>query len=110
MEKHVTDICLYKPSEIISIINSTNDLFNFHNILMETIGDYIEVCSIEKDLRQALYNIIEEAYGDYLLHIIRHMNLRIEEVKRQKSLCDRIVRLSYIYCFNNGIDYPSNIL
>lgn len=110
LEKHVTDICLYKPSEIISIINSTNDLFNFHNILMETIGDYIEVCSIEKDLRQALYNIIEEAYGGYLLHIIRHMNLRIEEVKRQKPLCDRIVRLSYIYCSNNGIDYPSNIL
>ena len=72
---------------------------------MERIGDYTEVYSIEKDLRAYLYNIIEETYGGYLLYIHRHLNLRMEELKQQNELCDRIIRLSYVYCFNNGIDY-----
>lgn len=104
MEKYINDKCLSKPREIISIINKTNDLFEFHNTLIETIGDYEEVYSVETELRQSLYRIIEETYGGYLLHILRHMNLRMEELKLQNELCDRIIGLSYL------IDYPSNAL
>lgn len=110
MEKYINARRLHKPNKIISIINKSNDLFEFHNILMKTIGDNTVVYSIETELRKSLYNIIEETYEGYLLHILRHLNLRMEELKRQNELCDRIIRLSYIYCFNNRIDYPSNVL
>ena len=95
MEKYINDRCLSKPREIISIINTTNDLFEFHNVLMETIGDYEGVYLIETELRGALYSIIEETYGGYLLHVLRHLHLRMEELKQQNELCDRIIRLSY---------------
>lgn len=110
MKKYINDGCFSKPREIISIINTSNDLFEFHNSLMATIGDYTEVDLIATELRVSLYNIIKEAYGGYLLYILRRLQLRMEELKHQNELCDRIIRLSYIYCINNGIDYPSNIL
>lgn len=110
MEKHINDGHLIRPREIISIINTSSDLLEFHNILMETIGDYKKVYYIETELRESLFHIIKETYGGYLLHIFRHMHLRMEELKRQNELCDRIIRLSYIYCFNNGINYPSDVL
>lgn len=110
MEKYFNDRCFYETGDIISIINTTNDLFEFHNILIETIGDYQDVHFILLRLRDSLYNIIEEIYGGYLLHIIRHLHLRMEELKRQNELCDRIIRLSYDYCLSNGIDYPSDVL
>lgn len=109
VEKNIKYRCLNKTREIVNIINKTSDLFEFHNILMERIGDYTEVYSIETDLRASFYNIIKETYGGYLLHILRYLNLRMEELKQQNELCDRIIRLSYVYCFNNGIDYSSNL-
>lgn len=108
IEKHINDRRFSKPGEIINIINTTNNLFEFHNSLMEAIGDYMAVYSIETELRESLYNIIEEIYGGYLLYILKHLHLRMEELKNQNGLYDRIIRLSYIYCSNNGIDYPPN--
>lgn len=110
MEKYINDNYLSQSREIIRIISTTNDLLEFHNILMETISDYKEVHSIETKLREALYSIIKEAHGEFLLYVLRHLHLRIEELKLQNELYDRIIRLSYIYCFNNGLDYPSNAL
>ena len=104
VEENIKDMCLSRTREIISIINTTNDLFEFHNVLMETIGDYKEVYLIETKLRASLYNIIKETYGSYLLHILRYLHLRMEDLKRQNELCARIIRLSYIYCFNHRID------
>lgn len=110
MEKYINDEWFNKPREIIGIINKTKDFFEFHKILMETIGDYEEIYFIEIRLRSALYSIIKEIYGGYLLHVLRHLNLRIEELKRQNELCDRIIKLSYEYCLQSGIDYPANEL
>ncbi len=110
MEKHINDRRFSKPREIISIINTTKNLFEFHNTLMEVIGDYVAVYFIETELRESLYNIIEEIYGGYLLYILKHLHLRMEELKSQNELYDRIIRLSYIYCSNNVIDYPPNVL
>ena len=100
IEKHI------RSRDIINIFSDSKDLFEFHNRLMEQISDYAELYSIEADLRILLYNIIEEAYGGYLLHILRRIHLRIAELKTQEEFYDRIVRLSYIYCINNGIDFP----
>ncbi len=94
IEKYIRDSRVIKSSEIIKIINMTNDLFEFHNILMETIGDYNEIYLIEIDLRGSLYEIISETYGHYLLHILRHLHLRMEELKQQHELCDKITSLS----------------
>lgn len=105
VEKHIKKKFLCESRDIINIINKANDLFEFHNILLKKIGDDAEVHSIEVGLRRALYNSIEETYGGYLLHILRRLNLYMEELKRQNELCDRVIRLSYIYCLNNGIDY-----
>lgn len=105
VKKYINDKFLCEPREIISIINTTNDLFEFHSILLNTIGDHEDVYSIEIDLRESLYRIIEETYGGYLLHISRNLYLRMENLKRQSELYDRIIRLSHIYCFNNGIYY-----
>ena len=96
MEKYINSY-LSKPREIINLINTTSDLFEFHNILIERICDYDEVYSIETKLRISLYGIIKEMYGGHLLHILRCLNLRMEELKRQNELCDRITRLSYLF-------------
>ena len=54
-----------------------------------------------------IYNIIEKTYeGMNLLNAIQNVHLRIEELKFQKELYDKIIKLSYVYCCNNGIEYP----
>lgn len=110
MEKYINDRYLCESRRIIDTIHKSEDLFAFHKNLMSAVDDYEDVYSMECDLRLPLYNIIKEIYGDQLLHVHRMLNLRIEEIKRQEELCDKISRLSYVYCFNNGIDYPQNIL
>lgn len=95
-----------KSRDIINFFGDSRDLFDFHNRLVEEISDYEEIYSIESDLRISLYNIIEEINGGYLLHILRWIHLRMAELKAQEEFYDRIVRLSYIYCINNGIDFP----
>lgn len=110
MKKYINARYLCKGERIIDAIKQSEDLFAFHKMLVNIVGNYEEVYLIEKDLRVSLYNIISDTYGEYLLHILRALNFRIEELKQQDELCDRIVRLSYIYCSNNGMDYSSNIL
>ena len=95
--------------KIIDILNKSKDLLEFHNILLNDIKDSDEVYSIEREIRGVLYNIIEKIYGNYILYAIQMLNLRIEELKCQKELCEQITRLSSIYCFNNGIEYLSNM-
>lgn len=99
MEKYI------KSRDIISILYASRDFIEFHNRLLEEIDDYEEIYSIEVDLRTSLYNIIEDIYGGYLLHILRRIHLRIAEIKVQGEFYDRIIRLSYIYCINNGIEF-----
>lgn len=110
MKKYINDSGLNNQVEIVSAINSANDLFEFHNIMIKKIGDFEKVYSIETVLREILFNIMEETHGNYLLYVLRRLNIRTEELKQQNELCDRIIKLSYIYCCNNGVDYPSNLV
>lgn len=104
--KHLNDKQISNSQTIINIISETNDLLEFHDRLTKIIDDQEEIYLIETELRGALYNIMKETYGGYFLHILRYLYFRIEEVKRQKELCDRIIKLSPVYCFNNGISTP----
>lgn len=110
MRKYINDERISNSPLIISIISETKDLFEFHDRLMMIIDNHEEVNSIETGIRVALYNIIKETYGGYFLHILRFLLFRMEEVKQQEELCDKIIKLSYVYCFNNGIEYSPNVL
>lgn len=44
--------------------------------------------------------------GERKKSMYRNVHLRIEELKFQKELYDKIIKLSYVYCCNNGIEYP----
>ena len=66
-----------EPQKIIDIINASNDLFDFHNTLIEITGDAEEVYLIELDLRGCMYSIIKEIYKGYLLHILRDLHLHM---------------------------------
>ena len=108
--KYINDKRISNPQTTISIIHETKDLFEFHDRLTKIIDNHEEIYSIETELRGALYSIMKETYGGYFLHILRRVHFRIEEVKRQKELYDRIIKLSYVYCFNNGIECPPNVV
>lgn len=101
--KYIIQKYFSEPKKIIDIINTSDDLFEFHNTLTEIISDSAEVYSIELNLRMCMYSIIEEVYKGYLLHILRFLHLRMEELKHQKGMCDKLSRLSPVYCFNNDI-------
>lgn len=98
IEKYIND------ELIVDILNRTNDLFDFHNTLMDKLDDCETVYYMERDLRDFLYNILQETYGGLFLHVVRNLYLRMEEVKLQKELCNKIYRVSYIYRLDNGID------
>lgn len=88
------DIDLNEKWEIIKIINNSNDFFEFHKKLLETINNYDKVYLVEIMLRTVLYNIIEKTYkGMNLLKIIQKLHLRMEEVKFQKELYNKIIKL-----------------
>ena len=107
LEDTLIEIGLNEKEKIIKMINSSKDFFEFHNRLIKTINNYDRVYLIEVGLRTALYNIIEKTYeGMNLLNAIQNVHLRIEELKFQKELYDKIIKLSYVYCCNNGIEYP----
>lgn len=103
MEKYISERYFSEPQKIIDIINASNDLFDFHNTLIEITGDAEEVYLIELDLRGCMYSIIKEIYKGYLLHILRDLHLHMEWLKYQKGMCDKLSRLSPAYCFNSGI-------
>lgn len=103
MVKYINDRSFNEPKKIIDIINTSNDFFKFHNILSGIIGHSEEVYSIELELRGCMYSIIEEIYKGYSLYILRHLHLRMEEVKHQSGMCDKLSRLSPVYCFNNDM-------
>ena len=98
-----------KNSRFCNIIAKANDLFELHNILLEMEDDCMDVYFIETKLRTSFFEILEENYNAYFLHFLRYMNLRIEELKMQNELCEKIVRLSYLYCINNEVIYPSSV-
>lgn len=107
LEDTLIEIGLNEKEKIIKMINSSKDFCEFHNRLIKTINNYDRVYLIEVGLRTALYNIIEKTYeGMNLLNAIQNVHLRIEELKFQKELYDKIIKLSYVYCCNNGIEYP----
>lgn len=107
--KRISNRCINNPNEIINIIKKTKDLFEFHDKLLEIMDDYSEIYLIETELRTALFELIKEIYESYFLHVLRQLNLRTKELKRIPELYNRIIGLSYIYCLNKGIDYPTNI-
>jgi serine/threonine protein kinase len=95
LKKHLSD-------ENIRLINNSYNLFEFHGALLDIFGSPDKVYSIEINIRESLNNILEESYGDHFLYLIRDINLRIDEIKLDNELCDRIYDLSYILCANNG--------
>lgn len=108
VEENIKNEGIDRKREITNMLNTAKDLFEFHNILMKRIRDYNKVYFIEISLRTSLYNIIKEMHDDDLLHITRRLNLRIEELKNQNEICEKIIVLSYMYCLNNGIKYLSS--
>ncbi len=84
----------------------SDNLFEFHNILTKSIKDYDIVYIFEMKLRDFLYTIIKETHKDDLLSALENLNLYMENFKSPNELCDKIAKLSYIYCINNDIDLP----
>lgn len=88
---------------IIQGIDDSENLFVFHAYLLKMVNDDEKVYEIETNLRVCLYDIMEDVYGGYLLHVLRKQYSCMAEIKMNKELYNRIIQLSYIYCFNNGI-------
>lgn len=102
------DICkkFCISNNIIDIIILSDNLFEFHNTLTKSIKDYDIVYIFEMKLRDFLYTIIKETHKDDLLSALENLNLYMENFKSPNELCDKIAKLSYIYCINNDIDLP----
>lgn len=89
--------------EYIKIINQEIDLFDLHRHLQEKYDDENEIYRIEGDIRGILESVLSHFYNGYYLHILRSEYLEIQQIKMDKSLCNKIINLSHIYRFNNGI-------
>ena len=93
------------PQKVVDLFMKSSDLLMFHDSLLQSEDTPENANFIERNLRAALYNIIEKKSCGYLLHILRNINLQILELKQKKELCERITRISYNYCINNSIEY-----
>lgn len=107
LRKQILSKISYKPDAITEMIDSSKDLFELHNILTEELGDCEMIYSIEEALRAVMDEIIFETYGERWPYILREFYFRMEDIKFQQPLCDRIIRLSYRCCMNNGIQMES---
>lgn len=90
--------------EYIKLINQEKDLFDLHRRLQEKYDDEDEIYRIEDDIRGMLESVLSHFYNGYYLHILRSEYLEMQQIKMDESLHNKIVNLSYIYRFNNGIE------
>ena len=89
--------------EYIKLINQEKDLFDLHRRLQEKC-DEDEIYRIEGDIRGMLESVLSHFYNGYYLHILRSEYLEMQQIKMDESLHNKIVNLSNIYRFNNGIE------
>lgn len=86
------------------MINQEKDLFGLHRHLLEKYNDEDEVYGIEGRIRGMLASVLSQFYKGYYLHILRSEYLEMRQIKMgDESLYNKIINLSYIYRFNNGI-------
>lgn len=89
--------------EYIKLINQEKDLFDLHRRLQGKYDDEDEIYRIEDDIRGMLEFVLSHFYNGYYLHILRSEYLEMKQIKMDESLYNKIVKLSYVYRFNNGI-------
>lgn len=103
-KKYIEKIFVNEATLIIQGLDEAEDLFTFHEYLLKKLFKSEKIYEIESNLRGCLYAMIEDAYSGYLLHILRKQYLRMTQIKMNEELYTRTIRLSYIYCLNNGIN------
>ncbi len=88
----------------VGFINQNADLFKLHSYLKEKYIDDCEVYKVEDDIRQLIYEVLTSFHNKMYLYIFREQYLQMEIIKMDEKLYEKIGRLSYIYCLNNGYD------
>ena len=73
------------PKKVVALFMKSSDLLMFHDSLLQSEDTPENANFIERNLRVALYNIIEKKSCGYLLHILRNINLQILELKQKKN-------------------------
>lgn len=106
--KEIDDIFLNESfviyNNIVGIFENARDLIAFHRDMLKAEIKLEDANFVERDLRTFLYNAIEKRSGRNLLYVLRNINIRILELKMNKDMCEKIARLSHIYCQNNPED------
>ena len=78
-------------------------MFDLHRCLQEKYDEEDDIYRIEDDIRGMLESILSLFYNGYYLHILRSEYLEMKQIKMDESLHSKIVNLSNVYRFNNGI-------
>lgn len=93
---------LGNKSIVLKAFYGNDSLLTFHAELISQI-EWPEVNEIESHLRGELFSALQEMYDDVFLYMVRKINLKLEEIKLNKELCNDIERLPYTYCYNFGL-------
>lgn len=91
-------------NSIMELFEKSEDLFEFHKGLTLEFGDETDTYLIETNLRSILYELLEKIYEGSIIYVLKEIRIRMDEIKYNEELFDKIVKLSWIYRCNNGIE------